>query len=233
MKPRLILWLAFVFLAGGQLGAQVLTYSVTVPQTSTSWTRTLQLPAFDASVGTLTGVLLTLSGGTVQTVRAENNDASHSATYNLETKVAFSGGRSGNSASLVATPTTVHLSGSLGTWDGALDYAGASGVSSTQNLATMATSNDANLASYIGTGSLDFFAVATLTRSIWSINGSASSILGSPTTAGAVLQIEYTYSAIPEPGEYAAVMGLLVLMLTVLRGRTMGRGLDWFHSSTG
>lgn len=227
MKTKMrvmVVFFAALGLAGVASAQSVLSYFASTPAVSapsgafTDWTKTLQLPAFDASLGTLTQVKLSYLGEALQTAGGENLSASSAPfSYNITTTLTVEK----TSGPTLFSPAAIVLSGS-GTnaaFDGGFDFAGASGFSFTQQITAVGSllyTSAPILAEYTGTGMIDFTAIASATSSI---SGSGEFASETISKASAGLGVEYTFTPIPEPSTYALAIALMSLGWVALRKR--------------
>ncbi|HVP45694.1 MAG TPA: choice-of-anchor E domain-containing protein [Bryobacteraceae bacterium] len=210
----------FLLCASAQ-AQSILSYYAAIPKSATNWTpaKDLQLPGFDASLGTLTEVKLTYSAEIWQTLFAENLSAGSTATYDLTTTATFTLGRA-DGPTLInnsASPTVFHQTGSLGTYDYVPDFGGTSGITLNQDTVISGLYLDPNLAAYVSLAPIDFSATALATSTLVMHGGTGSD--GAATAAAATLRVDYTYAAIPEPGAYGALLGLAALGMIIRRRR--------------
>ncbi len=218
MKTRFIGHLVAVLLiCGAAHGQGLVTYVSQIPLTATSWTKTLQLPSFDSTQGTLTQVLLTFSDETQQQFVAENTGAT-GGSYNFTSTASISLSKVGGPTLLAATPIVFQKSGALPGFDGTLDFAGTSGFTTPLNVTDASgTALDPNLSSYLGTGLISF---TVSTTGVSTLVGPGNFADGALTSAKAQIAVQYSYSPIPEPSTYAAILGLAVLGYVTIRRRT-------------
>jgi hypothetical protein len=226
-------YFAVCVLAGllcGTAGANVSTYSVQVDQmvsytdgygpAATNWAKVLALPQFDASLGTLTEVHLTLSGSLDASFGYENKreiaqDMSY--MYKLDQTMSLSsvGQPSLSMATTRGSTTWIDL-GSVGAFDGLVDYAGTSGGTVQYGVLTDSAlhtyTGAADLAAFIGTGSIMYDAAGTGYVSMGISGG--NSAMKSASFAGATVTVDYIYT-VPEP----MTLGLLGLGGLLLRRR--------------
>lgn len=221
MKTRHLSGLIAVFLfsRGIAPAQEILSYYAQIPRSTTDWApaKALQVPGFDASLGTLTGVELTYSGEIWQSLFFENTSPSSSATYDLLTLTTLTFGEVGGPVLIdnTASPTSFHKSGVVGRFDGTLDSAGTSGVTFNQDTVMNGVYNDPNLAGYISSGPIGFSATTLGSFSMTASGGNNSA--GVSTSAAVDLQVEYSYTPIPEPAAYSVVLGLAALGLVLRR----------------
>ena len=113
-------------LAGHAAGGQ-LSFTDTVPLTTTNWNRTVTLGRFDPALGDLQQVVLTLQAHNEGTAAFENQDAAAAVvTMTFSTYIELQ--RPDTSPILTAEPT-VTTSDNATSFDGVLDFAGPSGRS--------------------------------------------------------------------------------------------------------
>ncbi len=215
LKLSLVAGLLLTSVAQAQ---QVISYFAQIPQTTTNWTQTLQLPGFDSNLGSLTQVTLSYEGNIWQSVFAENKNHS-SAYYHLSNTASLSLAKLAGPTLIAANPFVFNRSGSLTAFDGLADYSGTSGVTFNNKVTISGVYQDANISSYQDVSLVAFTATAL---------GDNNLILcrylndGALTTAAASVRVEYGFAAIPEPSTYAAIMGVSALALVAIRRR---RGL--------
>lgn len=211
--------------AGGANAQQVLSYvastpSVTAPSGSfTNWTKTLEVPRFDSSLGTLTEVRLAFGGTAFQSAGGENLGAT-GGNYSYSISTHFTLARAGGGSSLF-TPAAVTLSGSgnLSPFDNTLDLAGTSGFRVEQTISRpgeLTLVDSLSLSSYIGSGDLEFTATAA---AVSSITGPGQFATQAISKASVSVAIDYVYTPIPEPGTTAALLGVSAFGLILLRRR--------------
>ena len=228
MKTHLLgSFIAALLLAGAVQAQQIVSY-VTSPLsplltgTPTSATRTVQLPGFDFNLGTLTAVKLTFDGFVQQRARGEffNNAGTGTSpfSYNVATTVALD--RSGGPDLLDFAPVTLVGAGTRQSlFDGVFDFAGPSGFDTaliTTALLDSCFAPQNLLASYISVSPINYLVTATGNSSV---SGPGNFSAGTTNLVGGFLGVEYTYTAIPEPSTYAAILGVATLGYAALRRR--------------
>lgn len=212
---RLLSLVAGLMLAGAAQAQQVVSYFAAMPRTTTSWTKALQLPGFDTNLGTLTQVKLSYSGEAWQSLFAENSSAGGS-TYDLTTTATLTVGKQAGPTLVSLAPMGFHRTGSVGAFDGNLDFVGSSGVTFSQHVMGNGVFFDADLASYLSMSPINFSASASGVSTLISGGNFAK---GASTSAAASLSVEYTYAAIPEPSTYAVILGAAMLGFVTIRRR--------------
>ena len=229
MTPRFFLPVLASLALAITAQADTLSYFRGMPETAVSTTPTvteLQLPAFDASLGTLTGVKLSFTTELWQTAQAEN--LAHSAA-----NFGFTGtttvGLVRIDGAVLQTPQTLQmtLSAPLGAFDGVMDFSGQSGLTLTQYGSFSGQYRDLNLASYVGTGTIAFGATG---QALTQLSASSGSLLAGYAARYATgLTVEYSFqagggTAVPESPFFATLIGLTALGVTLgVRRRPVGR----------
>ncbi len=219
MKLRISCLIFFALIPLAPASAQqVISYLASTPTVSFSSgfpagpAQRLQIPAFDASLGTLTSVRLTLTAQISQIVRGENRGASATAySYALTTSLTLAKGA--GALFFAPAPAVAAGAGNLASFDGRADFAGPSGFSFNQAIArtdTRLETGAAMLADFTGAGLIDFSAAA-LANAIF---GGAADFAGLGTSdVTMTLEVDYAYSPIPETSGYALMLGMTVLAL--------------------
>jgi hypothetical protein len=165
----------------------------TVGDTATGWSQALPFSQFDPALGTLqaidVGLTADLTGGvSVESLEAAPATISVSQTGNVSVA-------SPTGASLVSAPPEASASAGFGAYDGATDYAGASG-------ATFALSNAATADLSLPAGTIDLgpflgtrtVALPVAANAALHANGPANLQLLSHASAGAVVDLQYDHS---------------------------------------
>lgn len=176
----------------------------------------LAFAKFDASLGTLQSVQIQLYNTFSGDLYVENKGP---------TLQSFTVGANGT-LTLISDGGTLTSSGgdshsfSLGAYDGAADYAGASGGHYTLTPWTQSSSAlySSNLSSFIGTGN---YLAAVSGESSQSLVGSGNNKYTTVLNMDAYAEVTYTYAvaAVPEPETYAMLLAGLGLMGVVARRR--------------
>ncbi len=130
------------------------TVCQSIPMQLTNWSKTVTLPKFDPTLGTLTKVTITGTLKVEGSGKAESNDAAPSV---IVANVAATGTLSVPGAVPQTVNPTISQSFNATAYDGVLDYAGTSGfstgtVSTFKGFAPIEITGDA-AASYVGPGS--------------------------------------------------------------------------------
>lgn len=168
----------------GAVSAESISYTTGYSSSSTSgWNQTLQLNQFDATIGTLTQVILTLTGNISGTITLTNNAGSPKTgsgtlltTFNL------------------TMPDGSTLSSSPGFATGNISIGGHSTATTPFNNQVIQTANILDLTPFIGNGMVSYAVSANN-----NFNTAGNQISGSFTNlAGVNLQVEYDYVT-PEP----------------------------------
>lgn len=194
--------------------AAVVTQTATLAVDPTNYDADISFNQFDASLGTLNFVSITVDGTVTGIVRAESLDATATsivATLEASLTLTDAGG-----SLLVTSVPTISETNAVSAFDNDVDFGGTSGVTvddlvGTDSASAMFTSG-AILASYTGAGTMDFV-----------FDAAASSIAEGPgniisqlnTQAGALITVIYDYTAAPvvgvsAPGHLALLGGGLL-----------------------
>jgi hypothetical protein len=205
--------------------ADIVSYFTSMPEASISSTPAvtqLTLPAFNSSLGTLTGVKLSFVSELWQEAQVENLSNS-TANYSFFGTATISLDRADGVSLLAPTELQMPRSTTLGAFDGVIDYSGSSGIAFNQYGSFSGQYNDSNLTSYLGTGTVSFEATG---QALAQLSASSGSLLaGSSAMYATGLSVDYSYIAgdltqIPEPPLSGMLAGLAVLVgVVVLRGR--------------
>lgn len=188
-------------LAAGPVGAAVLRtvqYTVTAPTRSERWNAVLNVPLFDPHLGTLRQVTLRLDGRVEGSARFENLDARPlSVTQTLGTLLDL---RTPTLATLLQCLPLRKTSDDAASFDGATDYAGASGrthpgLSADQRVEVQLVAA-AELRLFTGTGTLP---LTLLSRPSCGGTGTGNFAQFFTTRSSGVLTVIYGYEAAPVP----------------------------------
>ena len=173
-----------------------------IPLTTTNWTRSITIPKFDPSLGTLSGVSCTIAGTAVGTARVENTATEEGNTITIVTSAKLTLFKPDSSGPLVITIPLVNDTQALPAFDGTVDVGGASGSTLPQ-----VTGTDANTGSYSDAATLAMFVAAspgeTVTLPIKAqATSSATDTAGNferslTTRASADVSCTYSYTVVP------------------------------------
>lgn len=177
--------------------AATVSYTNSIPLSTTNWSNALTLQQFDSTLGNLTGVSFAFSGLVSTLFKIESLDAAPSTVTTQTTSSLTFGGPIGQT--LHATGSTTQ---SLGVFDGLIDFGGTSGASI--GPVTGSDSGVFNLlgsfAVYIGLGTYDIAVDAT---GVSTATGAGNLISQINTQSGASITVTYTYDQpqqqVPEP----------------------------------
>ncbi len=190
--------------------AEVICHDGGVGATQTNWTRFVNVPLFDPSLGTLTQVSWTFGSGAAWFPQAENLDnLPATVTLNLAASLTLFDPNGNPIANTIPTGNTTL---NLPAFDGTLDFAGPSGYNQTagitggSSIPPGSSVSPSFLAMFTGVGTANLMVTATGTSFA---SGGTNVSTNFPTFVQANVQICYTF--IPAPGVASAV-GLGVLL---------------------
>lgn len=195
--PRLLFpVLLLLCLAAPLAGAATQTHVADVAMTTTDWTVTLQVPRFDATLGTLLSVSFTLGDSLNAMFRVENL-ASSVNTVRDSSKATITLSRPDNTG-LVQAFTAFEYTNTFPAFDGTIDFGGTSGATAPDRLAfssaSATTTAPADLALFTGTGTIGLPCRA-VGRSYTS-DTAGNVIHGVSTKAAAQVTVVYTYEVV-------------------------------------
>jgi hypothetical protein len=192
--------------------ADTVTHSASVPLQTTNWSSTLTIPRLDPVVGVLQGVTIEVQDSLVVTIQYENRSPNSGSTLQ-DSVYATVDVLKPVSGSYVTAISQLYQTGTVGVFDGVVDFAGTSGVSffnmvSATNWSATLTA-PADLAVFAGTGTVDLPCQAVGRAFLSSTGGNNTHIVR--TKAAAVVRVTYTYtpnSVAARPRTWGAVKGL-------------------------
>lgn len=214
MKKILATALVFSVL-GGASHAATLSYTGSIPLTTTNWANSVSVQKFDPSLGTLNSVTVALKSGVSGDAKGESLDLGPATiTLKLQAEVEASTASLGT---IVAVLPVVDQVFNASAFDGTIDFAGTSGVSFI-GLSAMDSKSSvltgASMADFIGLGSIgiDVAAVGTSVGT-----GAGNLITQFATQASADVTVTYDYAEAPAPVPLPASGLLLAGGLLMLR----------------
>lgn len=215
-SKRVLVWVCAICISPATLLADQISFSDSVPLMQTNWSQSVTLPKFDPSLGTLTSVLLKLTGEVNGHASLESRDPLPSIVttiFNADISLK----RPDNSLLLFASPKSIDVE-AVGSFDGVIDFAGPSGRTIPEvkdTVVTMLQFNDplsiTDQMLFVGAGQFMSLPVQAVGRSRGS--GSGNLIMLFHTSASAVAEVTYQYQPVPEPGSLLLVaVGLVAMM---------------------
>jgi hypothetical protein len=205
-------FLGLVFVMSAVIAqANTLTFSAGIPLQTTNINSAMSLSQFDPSLGTLNSATVNFSGELVGGWGYENANSQPFGGGSMDVILQQTLGISQNSNSLLSfststpAPSLTQPIPALPAFDGAYDFGGPSGATisgwdTTQN-GNIVYTTPSDLASYLGTGNVNFNLVANAVSSHLSApNGFISRTYSN---AGASVSVTYDFTPVPEPSTFA------------------------------
>jgi hypothetical protein len=219
---KLLAAAALAALSIGSAQADTVSFSDSFGLATTNWTHAIAASQFDGAMGTLNSATITLTGDIIQRLKAENTGAAADTLTPIAGANFFF--RSGTTTLQTLALSNAGASFAASVFDGTSDFAGTSGIDFGDLTASGAISfivSGADLAAYIGTGTLESFNVRSVgAGNIGSDNGNLDSSI--TTQARYNLSVVYDYTVpttnVPEPASMALV-GLGMMGLAAIRRR--------------
>lgn len=201
--PRFAAVLVVLALAVPPVHAASVSHTASVALQPTDWSTTVSIPRFDPAEGTLMSVSVEVRDSLVHKVEFENRSPSSTSRFRDSVYVTVDVRRPASS-SLVSAVAKIYATELVGTYDGAVDYAGTSGITvdGLTDLATgsAVTSAPADLALFSGTGTIELPCQAAAWF-VFSYNGgNASYRLTTQARADVVVTYTYAPAVVPARG---------------------------------
>lgn len=199
---KLIALIAGGIVAASTAQAATVSFSGSIPLTSTNWNLNITLQQFDPSLGTLTAIKFIYDGGVSTDFQFESLDAA-AATVNMNAAANLNFGGPISSLLALAAATSQPVSA----FDGTIDFGGTSGAS----VLDVSDSDSGSVtllggfAPYVGLGTFD---IAVAAAGLSNLSGAGNLLAIIRTEAEASIKVEYTYdtpggSDIPVPATVA------------------------------
>lgn len=177
--------------------AATVTHTDSVALEATNWNYTLSVPQFDAALGTLNSVIVTLVGYVEGSGMAENmGPGAATITLNLQADISAATAALGTIVQTLPVVSSVHA---VSGHDGNLDFTGTSGVNTGLQNATQTDSETligGSLSEFIGAG---IVSVVMDAQGMSQGTGAGNLITSFTTEAKADLTVVYDYTAAPPP----------------------------------
>lgn len=221
---------AFTALTLSKAWATTITESASIPLTTTDWLASnsndpsgdppdfpaLSFAKFNTALGTLTSVMVQLTGDVTGQVQLENMDTSrsHTVTGNLSAQIEVDGPAA--IGPIVVVVPLASQSFTLGKYDGTLNYGGTSGVTAA-NLSANQSKTGAiqaqDFSYFEGPGSVSLDVAAT---GVSTATGSGNVSSQFATNADAAVLVTYTYTIADPPAPVSEPPALPLLGAGVL-----------------
>ncbi len=193
--------------------AAVVSYSTPLVMETTEINQTHTIDQFDASLGTLNSVTVTLDGRVLSTASLLNEAAQTQIFGFVSTENFFLTGP-GSIFQTFQAPLFSHAPSPIGSGE-VIDLG-------TKDLSDSLTFSATDLAAFIGTGSVDFTCTTAISNT--QTGGGGNILIQQQTTAGCGLTVVYDYTqgqdpgTVPEPGSLA-LLGVAALGAFAARRR--------------
>ncbi len=214
MNRRVLSVLVAAIAGVGTAHGAMVSYSASIPPTSTDWTSSVSIPQFDPVLGTLDSVDIELRGEVSGNIQFESLDAANSTvTTSLSASIILM--RPDLTVMASAAPFVSHVD-PVSAFDGAIDFDGLSGraylnQSASALAGVSATSPSPDLALFTGTGTVSLPVTAT---GVAAADGAGNLLVAFLTQASANVSVIYNYT-VPEP----ASIGVLAIATLFARRR--------------
>jgi hypothetical protein len=185
-----------------------LVKTVTLPSDLTNYNKTVSLPKFDPTLGTLTSVEVSFTGSITSDVQTENLSITSAATITANASGVVS--VSGPGLNLSVPLTVIDGSFDAATYDGTTDFGGTSGhdfgPKTASGTKTASIGDAATLAAFTGTGAGTVDATVSANAEA-SSSGGGSLATNAVTSAAAAITVTYHYTPnnALAPGQYTVV----------------------------
>jgi len=198
------LGLGALIATAGNVRADSVTYTDSIPLTNGGWSANFTLTQFDPSLGTLTEVDFSLDGSVLGSVTAKNTDvAPENITTNISAILKLKN-PGGSSNIVVSSPiwTTTDLAVAVGA---SVTHANETGSDPQTNSYT--ASNGSKFTQFIGTGNITLPVTAASATSA-SASGNVNANLSTSSSANIDVTYDYTPGTpvVPEPATMSVVL---------------------------
>lgn len=209
-----VLAVSFCAMGSTNANAEQLIVNDTISVTVTDWSDSLTIPQFNPALGTLQSVKIVLNGHVEGSAAYESLD-NDPALVNLDLVAEIILTRPDASV-LVSVLPLANVSENAGAFDGAIDFDGDSGSTfdglSADEMDMTTLNSPADLLLFTGLGNV-LLPISANGQSAATGPGNITQLFS--TSAGADVQVTYTYAAVPEPASCvlacAALAGLAVI----------------------
>lgn len=212
--------LLMIVVSLGCVDAAQLTYTDTIPLSTTNWANSISIPKFDATLGTLDQITFILAGHIEGAASLENLETvPANVTVDLSAKLKL---MRPDTSVIVVTIPVASVTELIPAFDGVMDFGGLSGrthenLSANHSESAVIPPPASDLALFSGTGNI---ILPVSAEGFSSGSGAGNLLLQFNTLASAEATVRYDYTPVPEPsGLLALLTGIPGLLGMAMRYR--------------